>query len=63
MTMDNVGRGSASPMTAAPSSIKRELFNYPQAIQSMNHYLQLVPDASAAQEKIYDWERKAGEGN
>ena len=40
-----------------------EIENYESAIVEMKRYLLLVPDvanARAAQDKIYDWERKAG---
>ena len=40
-----------------------EIGDYELAILEMKHYLTLVPnapDAHAAQNKIYDWERKAG---
>lgn len=42
-----------------------ETGDYEMAMRGMNYYLQLVPDAPnarAAQDKIYQWERKAGEG-
>ena len=42
--------------------IQAELRQYREAIQSMNRYLQLEPDAPnarAAQDKIYEWEDKA----
>jgi len=43
-----------------------ETGSYAPAVSEMKRYLQLVPSASnarAAQDKIYVWERKAGEGN
>jgi len=43
-----------------------ETGDYGDAKREMNYYLQLVPDAlnaRAAQDKIYDWERKAGKEN
>lgn len=44
------------------SLILAEIGDYESAQQEMKRYLQLVPDASnvlAAQDKIYEWERKA----
>jgi hypothetical protein len=43
-----------------------ETGDYGDAMREMKFYLQLVPDAPnarAAQDKIYTWERKAGAGN
>lgn len=40
-----------------------EIRDFPEAIRAMKRYLQLVPDAPdarAAQDKIYEWERQAG---
>jgi predicted TPR repeat methyltransferase len=39
-----------------------ETGDYDTAMREMKHYLQLAPDAPnarAAQDKIYDWERRA----
>jgi regulator of sirC expression with transglutaminase-like and TPR domain len=43
-----------------------ETGGYRVAILEMKHYLQLIPDAKdgrVAQDKIYEWERKAGNGS
>jgi tetratricopeptide (TPR) repeat protein len=43
-----------------------ETGDYGEAMREMKHYLQLAPDAPnarAAQDKIYTWERKSGAGN